>query len=131
MSRITGKSRDGGIHIQLFRLRGQERRRGRLEQTRNPQPNIRSQRTEVRRQIFRLQIVLLNAPCSMRSALCHIPATRLSSVQSIQSEIPNPKSKIEEPATRILTRLSYFPHSAFRIPNSSLNPGEPRVCPTP
>jgi hypothetical protein len=66
------------FHIQLFRLRGRERRRGRLEQTgnsrslfnpksqitnpkskdphhatRNPQPNTRRQRTEVRCQIER------------------------------------------------------------------------------
>ena len=33
--------------------------------SRTPQPNTRRQRTEVRRQIFRIQIVLLNAPCPM------------------------------------------------------------------
>ena len=81
------------VQVQMLGGQGSHRTRNSQPITCNPQPNIRSQRTEVRRQISRLQIVLLNAPCPMPHPRNPYLIRSICTIRNPQSEIRNRKTR--------------------------------------
>jgi len=113
-----------------------------------PQSNTRRQRTEVRRQIFRSQILLFCAPCSMRSDRCDMPHAynQLPQFLTFPSSwiVPqlasraliliNPKSAIEKPVPRNSCPAPRNSQPVLRNPqpvprNPQLVPRNPQLAP--
>jgi len=89
-------------------------------QSRGPQCATKYQKTENRSQIFRLEIVLLNAPCSIPYALCPMPyalcpmpfpATRNS---HLATRNPHPATRNPYPASRNPQPVPRIPHPVTR-----------------